>query len=226
MPKGVYLSIYPHTCAICSKPFETNRPQSKYCSPVCFSAGAKVRWNRNLLENKAKKSSYEKAHYAANREPVLARTKAYHLSEAGRAARRVSNERAKLTPEKGRAKSLRYLEKNRPAARSRKAAWAQQNPEKVKVGANRRRARRLNSDGSHTAADIREIFVAQRKRCAYCRIDLTSLPLGERHVDHIVALSRGGTNDRRNLQILCELCNLKKHAKHPLRFAREMGMLL
>lgn len=33
------------------------------------------------------------------------------------------------------------------------------------------------------------------------------------HIDHIVPLARGGTNDSANLQLLCETCNLRKGSK-------------
>jgi 5-methylcytosine-specific restriction endonuclease McrA len=39
-------------------------------------------------------------------------------------------------------------------------------------------------------------------------------------------LARGGTNHRRNIQILCPSCNLRKGWKHPIDFAQEMGRLL
>lgn len=34
-------------------------------------------------------------------------------------------------------------------------------------------------------------------------------------IDHVIPLSRGGTNDDGNLQILCKSCNCKKHDKLP-----------
>jgi len=39
-------------------------------------------------------------------------------------------------------------------------------------------------------------------------------------------LSRGGSNDKYNLQLLCPTCNLKKSAKDPIDFAQENGNLL
>jgi 5-methylcytosine-specific restriction protein A len=57
--------------------------------------------------------------------------------------------------------------------------------------------------------------VAQRKRirerdnyqCVKCRL---AVAIGE--VDHILSLEDGGTNDDRNMQLLCTKCHIRKTA--------------
>ena len=88
---------------------------------------------------------------------------------------------------------------------------------------NRRAAKRA-AEGTHTAADIAQLLQSQKSRCAVCRIKLT--PKIGHHVDHIMPLTKGGTNDRYNLQILCPSCNCSKNAKHPVQFMQERGFLL
>lgn len=46
------------------------------------------------------------------------------------------------------------------------------------------------------------------------------------HVDHIVPLIAGGSNDRSNLQILCQPCNNSKSSKDQIEFMQSRGMLL
>lgn len=95
--------------------------------------------------------------------------------------------------------------------------------ERAKVGGHIRRARKQGVGGTHTAADVAAILKAQGHRCPYCQADLRKV---KRHIDHIMPIARGGSNDKTNIQILCEPCNRSKGAKDPIAFAREQGRLL
>lgn len=86
----------------------------------------------------------------------------------------------------------------------------------------KRRAAARNAPGYFIAEDINRIYLQQRGRCAYCPIRLR----WKFHRDHIVPLSRGGTNWPNNIQLLCRGCNQRKHATMPLKFARDIGLLI
>jgi HNH endonuclease len=63
---------------------------------------------------------------------------------------------------------------------------------------------------SLTRADLRQFVESRaRQRCEYCRMH-QSLQGASFHVEHIVPLSLGGTDDVDNLAWACPGCNLKK----------------
>lgn len=119
--------------------------------------------------------------------------------------------------------SARRREKLGVSVRDQLRKWRQDNPEKAKAHDRNCRARRKNAAGKHTAEDIRQIVISQRGRCAYCP---TRLTFRNREIDHIEPLSKGGTNYRRNIQVLCRPCNQRKRDKHPIEFSRSLGLLL
>lgn len=124
--------------------------------------------------------------------------------------------------EKIRLVSRTYRQKNADAIRERLSNWEKTNPEKRKALNHNRRARKLNAEGSHTAADIQQLLVLQKSKCAVCR---TSIKNGY-HVDHVIPLALNGGNGKDNLQLLCPSCNCSKGAKNPVDFMQERGMLL
>lgn len=68
--------------------------------------------------------------------------------------------------------------------------------------------RRERAVGRYVAGDVKRLWYAQGGLCALCRRVLVR----GYHVDHKVALARGGTNTAANLQLLCAPCNLRKGA--------------
>jgi|SRR5579871_1043921 len=66
------------------------------------------------------------------------------------------------------------------------------------------RARRAAAPGSFTAAEWKAVCERYGSLCLACGQD------GPLTVDHVVPLSKGGTNYADNLQPLCLPCNLRK----------------
>ena len=97
--------------------------------------------------------------------------------------------------------------KNSEAVAVRQRAWKKTHPEPGREANQRRRARKMGAEGSHTPAEWQAICMNQGMKCADCRKPrkLTK--------DHIIPLSRGGTDFAYNIQGLCLSCNSKKRDK-------------
>lgn len=87
-----------------------------------------------------------------------------------------------------------------------------QNKAAFKAISNGRRALMRNAEGSFTSDDVHRMFVSQTGLCTGCYADLIKTTY---HVDHIMPLSKGGSNWPDNLQLLCPTCNREKSARLP-----------
>lgn len=83
-----------------------------------------------------------------------------------------------------------------------------------------RRAVIRGAGGKFNRVDIDDLLIHQNGKCAYCFIKMRDY-----HIDHIMPVALGGSNDKENIQLLCPNCNLKKGAKHPDDFLLEIGIL-
>ena len=72
------------------------------------------------------------------------------------------------------------------------------------------RARRAGAPGSHTIAEWKSVLRHHKRKCAYCKVALTTKNVSK---DHRTPLVRGGTNDIRNIIPACRRCNSRKHTR-------------
>jgi hypothetical protein len=187
-------------------------------------------------EKKQKQREYYAARYKANAEKKRAAAAAYRKANpekvrASMAAYRKANVEKlriataayrKANREKVMAATVAWRKANAEKVNAKNAAWRKANPEKVKSKDSNNRAKRRGAEGNHTAEELKQLLTRQKCRCAVCKKSIE----GGYHKDHIVPLSRGGSNYIRNIQLLCPKCNCRKGPKHPIKFMQEQGFLL
>jgi hypothetical protein len=203
---------------------------------------------RKFRQNHPEKiSSWHKAWRAKNPEKITASRERERQRRLADPDKFRAKSREKLRQwrsknlERARERERKWEHNNRERRRELHKKWWRDNPEKKrekerkwrlrntdKIRAKNiktrviRRVRQKAAIGSFTGKDLREILVAQNGRCAYCGENIRR----KYHVDHIAPLVRGGSNERKNIQLTCAACNLKKNGKDPLEFGRSLGRLL
>jgi len=126
------------------------------------------------------------------------------------------NKMHKDNPEMAKAAVAKWNKSHPEVIKANNARWHRDHPGAAKAKKARRRALESASTGPHhTAADIAALLIDQHDLCAYCGLILD----GNYHVDHVVPLSQGGSNDAVNLAITCPPCNLSKGSKSLLIWA-------
>ena len=149
-----------------------------------YAASSKVRWN-NLP--KAKRDEYNSKRSERSKNATLSKK----LSEKQRSRRKWRE----LSPEK----KEEYKQKQRE--------WIAANPEMVREKIHRRRARLIGGGGSYTAEEWNDLVNKFEHRCPSCGRSEPEIKLT---VDHMIAISKGGSNSIDNIQPLCGQCNSSK----------------
>ncbi len=102
-----------------------------------------------------------------------------------------------------------YYERGREEVLARSKKWVEDNPEKVRQAKTnnlrRRRAARHASCGNFTVEEFKELCESYGNRCLACGDSKATL-----EADHVVPLTRGGSDNISNIQPLCGSCNRKK----------------
>lgn len=190
------------------------------------------------LQSKCRACQKEVRHdwYLANREREIQKSKEWAKAnpEKAREKDRLRNARR---PGRTSDQSKKWRIENPEKARASARKWKRENPEKVRKSArdsyarnpekhlsksHKRRQKDPMTGAVFTRADVARIYSRQRGKCACCKVNL-----GKRFErDHITPLAIGGTNDPKNIQLLCTTCNRNKAAKHPIDFMQSRGFLL
>lgn len=156
-----------------------------------------------------------------NKEKLYAKHRLWYAKNA-EAQRQKKREQRAANPEIHKARLRQGYRKFRDKRLAEVKAHYLKSPASIDEARRNRRARVRGAEGKHTLADIRALLVIQKGKCVYCKADIKA----GYHVDHIMPLRLGGSNDRRNLQLLCQPCNNSKWATHPVVFAQRIGLLL
>lgn len=183
----------------------------------CVNA-AKSKW---YAENKDKSRETNRLWLKNNPDKARARSAKWRAKNLER-CRAMTLAWTKANQEQFKANIKAWKCANKERVRKTNAAWHAANPEKALIKKYLRRMREAKSGGRIRKGDIAFLMERQSGVCAslWCNESVRE----QRHVDHIMPLKLGGSNERDNLQILCPVCNLSKGSKHPADFLAEHGI--
>lgn len=158
-----------------------------------------------------------------NRAAVAKCSQAPHAKEARRARSRAyaeanrKQERARSAawraenPDKAALSHAKYYAANKEKVRSSNAAYREAHKEMYLEYGRESKARRRCSGGERMPNGYRKVlWSAQEGRCAACQCNLSATGS---HLDHIIAVAKGGEHRMENVQLLCPSCNRQKHTK-------------
>lgn len=178
-------------CVVCGGSFKAHKRE--YCSLKCYYILNKDVFKKRYLDNKDR--------YYEGQKRFKEKNPNYHKKYD---AKYRAENRERLNAAR-RAKSKLAEEKVKIAIRSKE--YKKNHPEKVAEQRHLRRARLWKAAGSHTPKEWGELKEKYNNLCLCC---------GEKKkltVDHVIPLSKGGTNDIDNIQPLCASCNSRKNTK-------------
>lgn len=183
-------------CSAC----DTNKPVSEFNKNKTKKDGLQSRCrecNKKILKqwyeaNREHKQEY----YIENKERIKETQKRYVL-----------NNREKFDEYQ-----RRYRRQNRDKMKARQRVYYSKNPNANRRYKALRRARERSAEGTYSEAEA-NVLLSMYNTCPACGEGFTED--AKPTLDHIVPITRNGTNYITNLMPLCKRCNSSKNAKTP-----------
>ncbi len=112
-----------------------------------------------------------------------------------------------------------YKERNKEHIKETRKMWVNKNRMHVRRKVLHRKAMKQNAEGSHNAEQFIILCNEFEWKCFYCGCDLDMVSVTE---DHMIPLSRGGSDDLFNIVPACSYCNGSKHDKTALEYLKSI----
>lgn len=178
------------------------------------------RARKDRAEHPEKQREYQRKYAAEHRDEERERARKWYAEHRDKAIERARKYNAEHRDERNERARKWYAEHPDKVLESQRK-WNAEHPEIVKARQKVRNMRRRDKSGAPRSKAIVDLYKRSKGKCYYCGVDVGQ----NYHIDHVIPLTRGGTNDLSNLVIACPSCNLRKHDKLPHEFV-EGGRLL
>ena len=190
----------------CSNDISHRRKITKYCSKNCTTR----QFEKNRRRKEFKNRKYKKCKYLTCHNDIskIHRARLFCSRKCSNQYY-IDNNREKINK-----KAIKNYEKNKKYKRKIDRKSYRKNKNKI-IERNKIRRHERRALGRISRGWEEKQFILQEGKCGniYCRCDLIKLNLGGITVEHLIPITRGGTNAPDNLELWCVNCNSSKNNK-------------
>lgn len=178
---------------------------------------AKAITSRHHRKNQEKRKEEARRYYQRHSEKIKCRARCWELEHPEHTRKRKA-QYYQDHQERMKEISRLWSEENPEKMREYQCHYRKRNKEKMRIDANNRRAREMKAAGYVSLEQLNARIKYYGGLCYIC-----GGPYGE--IDHVIPLSKGGSNWPANLRPICKSCNTSKGIKYLQEFSQRLSLL-